>query len=48
MSEVPFREMEYDGILGMGMLQLAIGERYSFIEQIKKDSLFNSFYIDKS
>lgn len=47
MSEVPFKEMEYDGIMGLGMMQLALSNQYSYLEKVKDWTLLNVFYIDK-
>ncbi len=47
MSRVPFYDMDYDGIFGLGMKGLSIKQSYSFLEQIKQESLFDIFFIDK-
>ncbi len=35
MSEVPFKEMEYDGIMGLGMLKMAMSDQFSYLEKVK-------------
>ncbi len=47
MSEVPFLDMEYDGIMGLGRVGIALNQKFSFLERIKSETMFNSFYIDK-
>ena len=32
MSKVPFLDMEYDGILGLGLKGLSLSDNYNFLE----------------
>lgn len=44
MTEEPFASFEFDGVLGLGLSSLAVGERYSFLGQLSSSNKIQQMF----
>jgi len=44
MTEEPFASFEFDGVLGLGLSSLAVGERYSFLGQLSSSNKIRQMF----